>query len=276
MDRIKFQVLFAGSDGNCSLLSYKDTNILIDAGFKTNKKMQEILGHLLERIKIDGIIITHEHNDHFSPWTGRLCMEHGIPLFVHERHIEDEPNRKTKYLSNLDKKSGIESFVNYTIIKEEEPFVIKDMRIDPFVAYHDAKKTLGYVINKEFGYLADCGYMSNKIKLALKDVKWLALEFNYHMDKLINSDRHWTNKVRTFGKFGHLSNEEAIKFIRKHKDKYDKLIHVVTLHPSNGHCDIDKLSLELSQLENELSINFTISEREANGLIEFKDEYIKK
>ena len=116
---MKFQVLFAGSEGNCSILSYNDTNILIDAGFKTNKKMKEILQNVLDTVKIDGIIITHEHNDHFSPWTGRLCMEYDIPLFVHKRHIEDEPNRKKKYLSNLDKKTNVESFVNYTIIKED-------------------------------------------------------------------------------------------------------------------------------------------------------------
>ncbi|MGL6101258.1 MAG: MBL fold metallo-hydrolase, partial [Fusobacteriaceae bacterium] len=139
---MKFKVLFTGSEGNCSLLSYKDTNILIDAGFKTNKKMKEILEETLSKVKIDGIIITHEHNDHFSPWTGRLCIEYNIPLYVHERHIEDEPNRKLKYLSNLDKRSGVESFVEYTIIKENESFVIKDLRIDPFNAYHDAKKTL--------------------------------------------------------------------------------------------------------------------------------------
>ena len=267
---MKFQVLFAGSEGNCSILSYNDTNILIDAGFKTNKKMKEILQNVLDTVKIDGIIITHEHNDHFSPWTGRLCMDYDIPLFVHKRHIEDEPNRKTKYLSNLDKKTNVESFVNYTIIKEDSPFVIKDMRIDPFTAYHDAKKTLGFVINKEFGYLADCGYISNSIKLALKDVKWLALEFNYHLDNLINSDRHWTNKVRTMGKFGHLSNEEAMKFIVKHQEKYGLLWHVITLHPSNGHCDLDKLCRQLRDLET--GIKFDISNREGNPVIELKEK----
>lgn len=259
MEKIKFQVLFTGSEGNCSLLSYKDTNILIDAGFKTNKKMQEILGPVLERVKIDGIIVTHEHNDHFSPWTGRLCIEHGIKLFVHEKHIAGEEERKTKYLSFTDKRKNETFNVDYQIIQEEVPFVIKDIRIDPFNAFHDAAKTLGFVINNKFGYLADCGYISNKIKQKLIDVEFLALEFNYEVGLLINSNRHWTNKFRTMGKWGHLSNEEAIKF-SKYLINKGKLKHLVTLHPSNSHCDLEKTSDDLKSL----GIEYTVSERENN------------
>ena len=265
MEKIKFQVLFTGSEGNCSLLSYKNTNILIDAGFKTNKKMVEILGSVLERVKIDGIIVTHEHNDHFSPWTGRLCIENNIPLYVHQRHIEGEADRKTKYLSFTDRKKETH-YVNYTIIEEDSPFVIKDLKIDPFTAYHDANKTLGFVINNIFGYLADCGYISNNIKNRLEEVRFLALEFNYDFKSLLHSDRHWSNKLRTFGKFGHLSNEEAIKFVKNLKEK--KLEHVVTLHPSNSHCDLDKVAEELSVI----GIKFNVSSRECNEEIIFDIE----
>ncbi|MGL5713215.1 MAG: MBL fold metallo-hydrolase [Paraclostridium sp.] len=265
---MQFKVLFTGSEGNCSILTYKDTNILIDAGFKTNKKMKEVLEETLSSVKIDGVVITHEHNDHFSPWTGRLCMEHNIPLYVHERHIEDEPNRKTKYLSNLDKRSGVESFVEYNVIKENESFVIKDILIEPFTAYHDAKKTLGFVFNKEFGYLADCGYISNNIKNKLKNVSSLALEFNYHTSLLVESERHFVNKLRTFGRFGHLSCEEGVKFVKKLREKGGKLKNVITLHPSNHHCDLLKLENELLKAVcTEHSVKIHISNRECNDLI---------
>ncbi|MGL6098718.1 MAG: MBL fold metallo-hydrolase [Fusobacteriaceae bacterium] len=262
---MKIKILFTGSEGNCSLLSYNDTNILIDAGFKTNKKMKEILDDILANTKIDGIVITHEHNDHFSPWTGRLCIENNIPLYVHQRHIEDEPKRKLKYLSNLDKRTNTESFVEYTVIKEDEPFCIKDILIEPFTAYHDAKKTLGFVFNKTFGYLADCGYISNNIKLKLSKVEHLALEFNYHDESIINSERHHSNKLRTFGRFGHLSCEEGIKFVKSLKKKTN-LKTVITLHPSNSHCDLDRLKKEL-ETETENKIGICISKREGNDLI---------
>ncbi|MGL5124368.1 MAG: MBL fold metallo-hydrolase [Fusobacteriaceae bacterium] len=261
-DLMKLKVLFTGSEGNCSLFSYKDTNILIDAGFKTNKKMQEILGETLESIKIDGIIVTHEHNDHFSPWTGRLCIDNKIKLYVHERHIKDEETRKTKYLSNENKKIGETYHVDYELIKEGEPFVIKDLRIDPFTAFHDANKTLGFVINKTFGYLSDCGYISNNIKRNLLDVTSLALEFNYDIESLINSSRHYTNKIRTMGKFGHLSNEEGIKFCEWLVEK-GNLNTVITLHPSNSHCDLAGLEENLKKI----NIKSYVSSREKNDEI---------
>lgn len=266
MDKIKFQVLFTGSEGNCSLLSYKNTNILIDCGFKTNKKMQEIISPVLEKVKIDGIIVTHEHNDHFSPWTGRLCIDQDIPLFVHEKHIAGEEDRKTKYLSYTDKRKNETKFVNYEIIKEDEPFVIKDLRIEPFTAFHDAAKTLGFVINNEFGYLADCGYISNNIKNKLENVKFLALEFNYDIKALLKSDRHWSNKFRTMGKFGHLSNEEALKYVSALKEK--NLLHIVTLHPSNSHCNLEKVAEDLEKI----GIKYNVSNRENNPEIIFDIE----
>ena len=103
---MKIKVFMTGSDGNCTWLSYKDTNILIDCGFKTQKSMKETLEELLSKVKIDGILITHEHNDHFTPWTGRLSIEYGIPIYLHKKHYETEETRKTKYLSYENKKEG--------------------------------------------------------------------------------------------------------------------------------------------------------------------------
>lgn len=260
---MEFQVLFTGSEGNCSLLTDNETTILIDAGFRTKKKMEEIVLPILEKYKkIDGIIITHEHNDHFSPWTGRLSMDYNIPLYLHERHYEDEENRKTKYLSHEDKKAGTFREVEKTNIKEDEEFTIGTFKIKPFTAYHDAKKTLGFVINNNFGYLADCGFISNNIKKNLIEVTTLALEFNYEIDLLLESDRHWSNKLRTLGKFGHLSNEEAEKFCKWLK-KNGKLQKVITLHPSNAHTDYEKLEERLKRLE----IEYHLSQREGNEIV---------
>ena len=79
---MKVKVIMTGSSGNCSLISYKNTNILIDAGFSTKKKMDEIIEKQLNDIKIDAILITHEHTDHFNPWTGRFAMQYNIPIYL--------------------------------------------------------------------------------------------------------------------------------------------------------------------------------------------------
>ena len=58
---MKIKVLMTGSDGNCCLVNYKNTTILIDGGFKTKTKMEELLNPIVlsEDIKLDAVIITH-------------------------------------------------------------------------------------------------------------------------------------------------------------------------------------------------------------------------
>lgn len=260
---MEFKVLMTGSNGNCNVLHYKKTTILIDCGFKTKKKMDEMLLPILQEYgKIDGVVITHNHSDHLSHWTGRFCMENNIPLYVHQKHIEEDSLKEKKILSYEDKKQNKTYFAKYCLIKENVPFEIKDFTILPFTAYHDASKTLGFVINDSFGYLADCGYISNQIKNNLINVSTLALEFNYEIEKLLCSSRHWSNKLRTFGKFGHLSNEEALKFADFLK-KTGNLKHIITLHSSNEHNDLEELEIKLKKL----SIKYSISKEENNEKI---------
>lgn len=264
-----FQILMTGSDGNCSLLTYKGTTILIDAGFKTKAKMEELLTPLLEQKTIDGIIITHEHTDHFSTWTGRLAIELDIPIYLHKRHYEREEERKTKYLSHEDKRAKQTYYAKTIDIKEDEEFTIKDLTIKPFTAYHDASKTLGFIFNEEFGYLSDCGYISNNIKKNLQNVSSLALEFNYDEEKLIFSERHWQNKVRTFGKFGHLSNDEAFKFLNFLLLK-GNLKQIITLHQSDLHNSFEILEEKFEKLKKDFDFEYIISERNCNDIVKLQ------
>lgn len=65
---IKICSLGSGSKGNCVLVTDDRTNLLIDAGLSpvsTVKKLKE-LG--LELTDVDGLLLTHEHDDHIEAW----------------------------------------------------------------------------------------------------------------------------------------------------------------------------------------------------------------
>jgi phosphoribosyl 1,2-cyclic phosphodiesterase len=248
----------AGSDGNSSILRTGNTTIMIDGGFKTKKLMESIFEEIdITPAEIDGIIVTHEHSDHLSSWLGRLAMEHKIPLYLHEKHVVKDNARKVKFLQR-EKGDVVVDQCDLRIIKENVEFKIGEMNIMPFTAYHDAVKTLGFVINGEFGYLTDCGFISNAIKDKLAVCKHVALEWNYEVEELLFSDRHCSNKIRTFDKFGHLSNEEAEKFTEFLIDN-GNLKNMITMHPSNAHNDEKYLKNRFNC--NKKPINYFISSR---------------
>lgn len=269
---MKIQVLLTGSDGNCSLIKSKNTTILIDGGFKAKYKMEEIINPILMENKIDGIIITHEHTDHLNSWTGRLSIMYDIPIYLHKKHYENEENRKTKYFTYDDKRSGLgEKRAELIFIEENKEFIINDLKIYPFAVYHDAKKTLGYRFNdNELTYVTDCGFISNKIKKELLKSENIALEFNYDKNLIVNSERNWENKFRTLGKFGHLGNSEAVDFLILAKEKYNKIFkNIITLHSSQLHNTKEILSNEIQKLlDKDINSNFFISERENNNIID--------
>lgn len=266
---MKIQILMTGSDGNCTLLQYKNTTIFIDAGFKTKSKMEEMLNPILSQIKIDAILITHEHTDHFSPWTGKLAIENRIPIYLHKKHYENEENRKTKYLSYENKRTQ-ESFKAQTIdIEENSEFTIGDLKIETFAVYHDAKKTLGFVFNdNQLAWITDCGFLSTNIKDKIRKCNNIALEFNYDVKYLINSERHWINKLRTLGKFGHLDMNEGLKFI-EFLSKEKTIKNLITLHSSELHCNLFELEEKIKQIKN--IEKYFISKRNGNEIIEIED-----
>lgn len=252
---MEIQTIMTGSDGNCSLISYKNTNILIDGGFSTKKMMEEVINEQLYNIHIDAILITHEHTDHFSQWTGRLSMEYNIPIYLSKRHYENEEKRKTKYLSYFNKRKNIFYEAKIVEVEENTTIEIKDLKIKILNVYHDANKTFGFVINDTFGYITDCGFVSSKIKKEMLNVTSIALEANYDSSQLMNSDRNWQNKLRTIGKFGHLDNLEALKFI-KYLIKNGKLKQVFTLHPSEKHNSLEILQKNFQEIKDKIEIHF--------------------
>lgn len=263
---MKIKVIQTGSDGNCVWINHKDTNVLIDAGFKSKTKMQECLEEIMQEVTFDGIVITHEHTDHFNKWTGRLAMEKNIPIYLHEKHLIGEEDRKEKRLSYIDRRKSEEYKANIVLIKENEEFTIKDLTFYPFTSYHDAHKTLGFRINENTLYLTDCGFISNAIKKEAMKCNNFIIELNHDEEMLMNSDRHCSNKLRTLSKFGHLSNSEAIKFFNYMKEKGVDVKNIITLHISRANNTHDIIEKNLKHL---VTTNCYVSDRENNNEIIF-------
>ena len=74
----------SGSSGNSYYIGTRNTSILIDAGISGKRICQELeLKVGLEGSQLDGLFITHEHNDHIQS-VGVLARRFKVPLYATE------------------------------------------------------------------------------------------------------------------------------------------------------------------------------------------------
>ena len=201
---LEFCSLYSGSSGNSLLVKTENTNILIDAGV-SSKKIETALNSIdIDPNSLDGILITHEHSDHVQG-LGTFAKKYDLPVFVNQKTLDAMPKQKEKI-----------SEKNINLIKIEEKFEIKDLKIKPFAIPHDAVNPCGFNIfkdNRKISIATDIGHMSNGIIKNLEDSLFILLEANYDPEVLMCSKYPYQLKTRIAGPTGHLSNEMAGKTI---------------------------------------------------------------
>ena len=201
---LEFCSLYSGSSGNSLLVKTENTNILIDAGV-SSKKIETALNSIdIDPNSLDGILITHEHSDHVQG-LGTFAKKYDLPVFVNQKTLDAMPKQKEKI-----------SEKNINLIKIEEKFEIKDLKIKPFAIPHDAVNPCGFNIfkdNSKISIATDIGHMSNGIIKNLEDSLFILLEANYDPEILMYSKYPYQLKTRIAGPTGHLSNEMAGKTI---------------------------------------------------------------
>ena len=223
---MRFISLASSSKGNAALISYKNTNILVDCGI-SKKRIVEILGNYgLTLNDIDYILITHEHSDHIA----------GLPAILKDHDIKIISQRATlsyilKYCEDKNVKVNVDSLkiispVN--ILNDNSMFELGDIKFYPLKGHHDVaslyyKFVLGDTV---IAILTDMGEYNEYTVRTLEDVDYLMLESNYDEELLIgNSYPAWLKK-RIMGEEGHLSNRDCANLIMKLAGKNVKEIYL--------------------------------------------------
>lgn len=201
----RFCSLASGSSGNCQYIASEKVKLLLDAGL-SGKRIQELLASIdVEAGSIDGIVVTHEHQDHIKG-VGILSRRFDIPIYANEG----------TWLG-MQKCIGTVSEKNIKLIKSGESFEINDIGINPFSISHDAKDPLGYSFHnksKKISVLTDTGFADSEIESNLKGSDILMVESNHDPNMLSIGRYPQFLKKRVLGQLGHLSNEEAGVLIR--------------------------------------------------------------
>ncbi|MEA2013490.1 MAG: MBL fold metallo-hydrolase [Verrucomicrobiota bacterium] len=235
---MRITVLGSGSRGNCTILESGGNAIMIDTGFSFKKTAQRMQEAGIDSKKIKGVLITHEHSDHIKSLR-TVTTRFKIPVYA---NVQTTEAIKEKHPAITD----------YSVFVTGDAFVIDNFVIEPFSLPHDAIDPVGFVIKangKKAVIATDLGHAGTLVQYHLKDADFIMLETNHDPDMLQQSSRPWHVKQRIKGKFGHLSNEDALKTLEKVVAPNTKV--VVFAHAS-GECN------DYSLLQN-LMIDFIAS-----------------
>jgi len=122
--------------GTCIQLSTNKTTILLDLGLPLSKTCKEIN---LSNIKIDAVLISHPHQDHFGLID---TINPSIPVYIGElgKHLIDA----TRMLLGKELNNN-----NFSYFKSWQSFQIGDFTVKPYLVDHSAIDAYAFLIEAE-------------------------------------------------------------------------------------------------------------------------------
>ncbi len=202
---MQLNILGSGSSGNCAVVTTSSTALLVDVGLSTSEIVQRLGFIGLRMDDLDGILLTHEHQDHIGGLE-ELSQGKVPPIFCTTLTQE-------YLLNNL----HFSTPPAWRLMQTGSTIEYRDLQIKNFPVMHDAVDPVGYVLtsaNGRLGFLTDLGCVTKSIKDSLRGVNALFVEANYE-PQLLEEDtkRPWVTKQRITSCRGHLSNHQTADLI---------------------------------------------------------------
>lgn len=219
---MKFSSLGSGSKGNALLICTSDsttnTRVLLDCGFSIREMEKRLTYSNINPSSLSAIIVTHEHIDHARS-AFSLAKKYHIPIWMSYGTFNALGKTKNDALIHF--------------CKDGDRLDIGDLEFTAFTVPHDAKEPLQFHVTNgrlKLGVLTDLGKVPSHVTRLLHHCDALILECNHDPQMLINSSYPSFLKSRIRSDYGHLSNEDAIKFIEE--TDTSKLKKIIAAHLS--------------------------------------------
>jgi len=186
------------------MLEWEDNRYVIDCGPDFR---QQMLTHNVS--KINGILFTHEHNDHIiglddvRPFYFRQGK---ISVYAHQRVVKALKKRFDYVFEEKDKYPGAPEVE--VIELNGEPFRLQHMPVTPINVLHNQLQVFGFRFD-EFAYITDAKTINKQEKNKIKGLKVLVI-----------------NALRREPHHSHLNLDEALSIIEELQPERAYLTHI--------------------------------------------------
>jgi phosphoribosyl 1,2-cyclic phosphodiesterase len=239
----KIHILGSGSKGNAAIVESSQGTLLVDCGFNKKTFLARCASLGVDPLKVEGIVITHEHTDHIGGLG--VCLRGLAKLGITPTvYATAQTQAASRVFAEVEKVSEL------VTIKRGDAVSIAGMSVMTFATSHDAAEPFGLRIeysggsqpssqpdNNAFtlGYMTDTGYFTAEASEALKGCDLLALETNHDVKMLQNGSYPYSVKQRIASDRGHLSNAQATEALEVLL--CNQLKNVVGMHLSENNND---------------------------------------
>lgn len=226
----RFAVLASGSGGNAALIETPAGCVLIDFGLSPGMLDRRLKLVGLDFGRLRAVVLTHTHTDHWKAESLTRLIDSGIPIHTHPKHAT-QMARVPRIQADPKHRSLLRT---YEIARCFEP--IRGVSCLPIAVPHDSDPTVAFRFDGPgwaVGYASDLGTTRPDLLDAFDGINVLGLEFNHDVGLQRSSRRPAFLVERILGNQGHLSNDQAVDFLRSLIDRTgETLRHVVQLHLS--------------------------------------------
>ncbi len=212
--------LASGSHGNAALVHDGECGILVDCGLSARETRRRIDAAGLADVRIDGLLVTHEHSDHIAG-VRVLSRSLGIPVYA-----------TPATAARLD--AQLADVPDVCTVRPGETFTLATFSVMAFRTSHDAADPVGYVFRdgtgRRIGIMTDTGVLTEEIVEAIAGCDVLGIEANHDHGMLENGPYPSFLKRRILSDRGHLSNRSAGLALERLAS--DRLHTIIGLHLS--------------------------------------------
>ena len=214
---LSFASLNSGSNGNCYYLANDEDAVLIDAGLSCREIERRMNRMGLSMDKLRAIFVSHEHSDHIRG-IPVLSKKYNLPVYI------TQPTLKS---------AGFEIDENLLrTFKANEEVMIGNMAVLGFPKLHDASDPHSFTVScreVKIGVFTDIGSACENVIHHFSQCNAAFLEANYDDEMLEKGSYPYHLKARIKGRYGHLSNKQALEIFT---EKGAHMSHLLLSHLS--------------------------------------------